>query len=259
MDLFIDKYVICGSCSNPETKLKTKGGLVRLHCISCGHETAADAKHKFSDFLVKEIKKTSESGEGKKAKKQAKKGKKEEEEEDDASLFKSSTDASAVKQRKKMLLGEQGASKEKVVDWKEELRKSLRSNEILSKERIQDFRNKLLLSPDDIAKLMLEVCVDDPSLRQVLPFAKRFKSYFSDRRSQRSLVTALVELITSKFEDKISKLPNVLKAFYDNDCLEEDVILEWYENADVSDDKSKEAKLSVVGLVNWLKDTEEEN
>jgi len=257
LDIFIDKYILCGKCHNPETKLKTKSGLVYLNCISCGYETLADIKHKFADFLGKELKKA--SGLDKKKEKKEKKTKKEEEEEDDASLFKNSTDVSAVKQRKKMLLGDQGSSKEKSVDWKEEFKRSLKSNEILSKEKIQEFRNRLLCSPDDIAKIMVEVCIDDTPLRQVIPFAKRFGSYFNDRRSQRSLINAIVDLIITKFDTLIPKLPNVVKGFYDLDCMEEDVILEWYENADVSDDKVKDAKISLTGLCNWLKEAEEEN
>jgi len=57
LDIFIDKYVLCGKCSNPETRLIKKGGLIHLECISCGFKTMADAKHKFSDFLLKELKK----------------------------------------------------------------------------------------------------------------------------------------------------------------------------------------------------------
>jgi len=156
-----------------------------------------------------------------------------------------------------MLLGDQSSSKEKAVDWKEEFRKILKTNEPLPKEKIQEFRNKMLWSPDDIAKFMVEVCIDDNPLKQIIPFAKRFKGYFNDRRSQRSLISAIIDLFIVKLDYHIPKLPNIIKGFYDYDCLEEDVIIEWYDSADVSDDKVKEAKLTLVALVTWLKEEEE--
>src|SRR5437016_5698698 len=48
LDLFIDKFVLCGSCRNPETIVVPSKGQVKLRCISCGNETQCDPKHKLT-------------------------------------------------------------------------------------------------------------------------------------------------------------------------------------------------------------------
>ena len=54
LDLFIDKFVLCASCRNPETFIVPSKGIVKLRCISCGNETVCDAKHKLTDFILKD-------------------------------------------------------------------------------------------------------------------------------------------------------------------------------------------------------------
>jgi len=53
----------------------------------------------------------------------------------------------------------------------------------------------------------------------------------------------------------IKKAALILKAFYDNDILEEDVILDWYD----SGVKSQEIRNEIAVFVNWLREAEEES
>lgn len=51
---FINKYVLCGSCSNPETELSvTKDQMINRTCKACGKITIADMRHKFAQFIIK--------------------------------------------------------------------------------------------------------------------------------------------------------------------------------------------------------------
>lgn len=268
LDIFIDKFVLCKKCKNPETNLITKGGNIYLHCISCGHEGMGDMKHKFSDYITKEIKKRNVSSEDssskkKSSKKTGSKKTKVEEEEDDPTLFQNSTKEEDVKKRRKMLLGESGPSKEKGVSWwKSEFKKLLEGNEKISRERFIEFRNKTLWTPDDLTKFMVETCINENLLKQVVPFGKRFKDYFGEKRTQRSLINSVMEVIGNKFPQFVDRIAQIIKGFYDLDCLEEDVILEWYETTDPGSEKNIEKindlKLGMVQLVNWLKNAEEE-
>lgn len=61
LDGFIDKFVLCGSCKNPETEILLlsagKGGgkgedIVR-DCKACGERTGVDMRHKLTTFIVK--------------------------------------------------------------------------------------------------------------------------------------------------------------------------------------------------------------
>ncbi|SAM86031.1 probable TIF5-translation initiation factor eIF5 [Ustilago bromivora] len=54
LDSFIDKFVLCGDCKNPETDLKIlKDGDILRNCKACGKRTGVDMKHKLTTFIVK--------------------------------------------------------------------------------------------------------------------------------------------------------------------------------------------------------------
>lgn len=53
LDGFINKFVLCGSCKNPETEIDiTKDDLAR-GCKACGQSTLMDLRHKLSLFILK--------------------------------------------------------------------------------------------------------------------------------------------------------------------------------------------------------------
>ncbi|PWN91897.1 hypothetical protein FA10DRAFT_300462 [Acaromyces ingoldii] len=54
LDGFIDKFVLCGDCKNPETDLKiTKDGMVLRDCKACGKRSDVDMRHKLTTFITK--------------------------------------------------------------------------------------------------------------------------------------------------------------------------------------------------------------
>ncbi len=65
LDGFINKFVLCKSCKNPETEFKIKDGRILLDCKACGQRTQADIRHKLSGFILK-----NESAGGKKKNKE---------------------------------------------------------------------------------------------------------------------------------------------------------------------------------------------
>lgn len=54
LDVFIDKFVLCGECKNPETDLAVKGkeGIIRRNCKACGAVTTVDMRHKLTNFII---------------------------------------------------------------------------------------------------------------------------------------------------------------------------------------------------------------
>jgi len=51
---FIDKFVLCASCKNPETDLYiTKDQTIYRDCKACGHRADVDMKHKLTTFILK--------------------------------------------------------------------------------------------------------------------------------------------------------------------------------------------------------------
>jgi len=54
LDGFIEKFVLCKSCKNPETDLViTKNETILRNCKACGEHTDVDMRHKLTTFIVK--------------------------------------------------------------------------------------------------------------------------------------------------------------------------------------------------------------
>ncbi|MBW0481364.1 hypothetical protein O181_021079 [Austropuccinia psidii MF-1] len=55
LDVFIDKFVLCTSCKNPETELMIVGRneLIWKDCKACGHRGEVDNRHKLCTFILK--------------------------------------------------------------------------------------------------------------------------------------------------------------------------------------------------------------
>lgn len=54
LDGFINKFVLCGSCKNPETEIIiTKDQDLVRDCKACGKRTPMDLRHKLSSFILK--------------------------------------------------------------------------------------------------------------------------------------------------------------------------------------------------------------
>lgn len=56
LDAFIDKFVLCASCKNPETELLITTGRnenIQRDCKACGARTDIDMRHKLTTFILK--------------------------------------------------------------------------------------------------------------------------------------------------------------------------------------------------------------
>ncbi|KLO06315.1 hypothetical protein SCHPADRAFT_910418 [Schizopora paradoxa] len=65
---FIDKFVLCGACRNPETDLiivknkETRSEDIIRECKACGASTAVDMRHKLTPYIVKNPPTTNKKG-----------------------------------------------------------------------------------------------------------------------------------------------------------------------------------------------------
>ena len=53
LDGFINRFVLCKSCKNPETDVKIDSDRILLDCKACGQRTAVDLRLKLSGFILK--------------------------------------------------------------------------------------------------------------------------------------------------------------------------------------------------------------
>lgn len=68
LDGFINKFVLCGSCKNPETEIViTKDQDLVRDCKACGKRTPMDLRHKLSSFILKNPPESMNSGKRKAA------------------------------------------------------------------------------------------------------------------------------------------------------------------------------------------------
>ena len=69
LDTFISKFVLCGSCKNPETEIViTKDSDLVRDCKACGKRTPMDLRHKLSSFILKNPPESMKDGSKKKKK-----------------------------------------------------------------------------------------------------------------------------------------------------------------------------------------------
>lgn len=74
LDGFIQKFVLCKKCKNPETDVQIKDGNITLDCKACGQRSEVDARLKLSSFILKHApKKGKKDKSTKKAERRAKK------------------------------------------------------------------------------------------------------------------------------------------------------------------------------------------
>lgn len=69
LDGFIDKFVLCRACKNPETDLviQPKTDMIIRDCKACGQRTDVDMRHKLTTFILKNPPKLSKSKKSAKA------------------------------------------------------------------------------------------------------------------------------------------------------------------------------------------------
>ena len=53
LDGFIQKFVLCKKCKNPETDVQIKDGSITLDCKACGQRSDVDGRLKLSSFILK--------------------------------------------------------------------------------------------------------------------------------------------------------------------------------------------------------------
>ncbi|CAG8632188.1 26930_t:CDS:2 [Gigaspora margarita] len=114
------------------------------------------------------------------------------------------------------------------------------------------------LSKSQLFNILLPSMYDDATWETVNKDLTRkeklFKTFVRSSQDQVIFLRSWDKFITQRNTSLLPKAPLLFKAFYDNDYVEEDSVLEWYDQAKVSSDVKKKCEV----FVNWLKNAEEE-
>jgi len=298
LDGFIKKFVLCPECDNPETVLavQTKKSILSQSCKACGYSGVIKGGHRLITYIIKNPPGVNPASlgksltEGKRSKRNKKmngdaNGDGDEQQDDDNDWHDSgngkdndddddwSVDVSeaAVRARqqdlsdgvKSLALTEDSEKPEKDrVDifykfFESKLKNGgkLDDKELLREAERLDVRAKAGL-------ILAELLFDGTILTQVKTHRIILLRFCHENTKCQKYLLGGIEKIIDLHKDQIlMKVPIILKAFYDLDILEEEVLLDWHSKVSkkyVSKELSAEIHTKAEPFIKWLKEAEEE-
>lgn len=302
LDGFIEKFVLCPDCDNPETVLQvvdTRKEKIGQSCKACGYNGFIHMQHRLITFICKNPPHESSATPSKKDLKGRRKQKGHQNGEtspthnpmqpsengienpdfnkepvaaadDDWSV---DTSEEAVQQRMGNLTsGVKGLALTDDSEKPQEERfylfysfvKARKESNTLEKSVKEVVAEADRLDIKDKAVLALsEVLFDKTMVSQIPKFRAVFLRFVhGNHKAQKYLLGAFELLVGQSFPGELMpKAAHILKAFYDADLLEEEVILQWSEKVSkkyVSKEVCTQIHAKVAPFIKWLKEAEEE-
>ncbi|KAK3746126.1 hypothetical protein QZH41_008825 [Actinostola sp. cb2023] len=293
LDGFIEKFVLCSKCENPETALKVdKIERIMQTCSACGHRSIINLQHRLITYICKNPPQGLDAiATPSKKDKKDRKGKKHQngdtspthspQENGEVNKFdipvvnntsddgKWSVDTSeaAVQQRMKDLSsGVKGITFTDDLERPEEQRfnmfyqyvkKSKQENSVDNSGKDFVAEAERLDVKDKAVLAMAELLFDCKMLQQIPKYRLHFLRFVhGNPKAQKYLLGAFEMLVGESYpEELMPKAAHILKAFYDNDILEEEVLVS---KKYVTKEVSSQIHDKVKPFIEWLKQAEEE-
>lgn len=294
LDGFIKRYVLCSHCYNPETTLSVnqKKGIISLTCKACGHTGTINSQDKLTTYIIK-CPPTQPSTPGASVSKRKKKekdstGKKNGDnsnsqqdsgEENDNEQNGDDDDDGDWCENPEIVGADDLTGGAQKLTINSDMDKPI-------KERMQIFydflKDKLSNHPQPDAALQKEIVLESERLdmkekativlceflftnpSKIMEVIKSNKSLFlrftfNNSKSQKYLLRGFEGTCEKYRNELLPRVALILKTFYDEDILEEKVLIEWYDKKKCSVkelgpqifEKSKK-------FIDWLKEAEEE-
>jgi translation initiation factor 5 len=183
----------------------------------------------------------------------------EDDDEDDGVEWSCDTSSEAVKARRREMLPDNVRNILDKAEAKEdafnELKQFVSNNPSGNiAEEVKRLQEKFQIPNSRRAHLLFDVLFKPNVVPDIAPHKQTLQDLiYSDAASQNGALECIEKLCSSKELSK--KAPLIVKQFYDSDIIEEEVILDWYENRLSNPDLKKELKK----LVTWLQEAEEED
>lgn len=295
LDGFIKKFVLCEKCENPETVLKVKKNMIGASCKACGHIYTLDMRHKLTTFIVKnppekDIDSQGSSQTEKKDRKKEKEEKKkggnknggsDENNEDDDwgddaddGVWISDTSAEAIAKRaqEQLTSGISGLVIDSDMERTEEERiniffkyvqvkkgmiNSAVAKEILAEAERLEIKNKAPV-------VLCELLFNDKMFKekQINKYAKLLLRFTHENpKGQKYLIGGIEKTVESFEAALLPKVPHIFKELFEEDVLEEEVILEWAKKVskkNVSKELAQKIHDKAAPFIKWLQEAEEE-
>lgn len=285
LDGFIEKFVLCKACENPETYMTVKREKIYMTCTACGETSLLTTNHRLITYVTKnpppvigvtgasKIKTKSSHSE-----KNDEKGSTEEFNKtadtfvENVNEVEWSLDTSehAVKKRMEELSGAV-----LLMTMNNDVEKSIDQRCLIFDSFLKKYSDEFI---NNIKEILFEF--DRLELKEygVFIFVKNFfnADILNQLKKNQSLIIKLInnkkksmlyllhaiEIVLSIHSEILNKSPFILKFLYDEEIVDEDVIIEWANKADSTFIEKKVLdeifKASNV-FINWLKTAEEES
>ncbi|KAI8852116.1 domain found in IF2B/IF5-domain-containing protein [Chytridium lagenaria] len=265
LDGFINRFVLCGSCKNPETDLIIKGDDITRSCQACGANTPVDIRHKLCVFISKNPPITKKSslkahpsvkGAGSLATPDTASNDSNGDEDEGMAFDIGDMDVNGSGTIN---------GKDDDDDWGQD------TSEAAVRKRLQELAVGGAEGDDDpleqFAEYVTSHVADDAGI-----IAKAAELSIRDdkvcvvlaqsEKCQKGLLGGIERLVGVVHTSLLGKTPLILKAFYDADLIEESVILAWGEKASkkfVERKMAKEIRTKAEPFLKWLKEAEEDD
>ncbi|KAK2707739.1 hypothetical protein QYM36_015440 [Artemia franciscana] len=286
---FISRFVLCPQCENPETVLScnAKKQTISQSCKACGHQGLLETRHKLTTYILKNPPEVDPTVQGasltESQKKGGRKGKKEEDSgakngdatvkennfgDDEDVEWSEDVSADAVKKRQEEL-----AAGVKALAVCEDAEKSEKERADIFYSYVKQRKAAGVLNQANVCKdilleaerlelkekaplVLVEVLLSTNILTELKTFKKLFMRFTMDsEKAQRSLLGGIEHLIELHYSALLPKVPHILKALYDEDIVEENVLIDWG-NKPSKKFVSKEINAAILEkakpLIQWL-------
>jgi len=253
LDKFIEKYVVCKQCRNPETELTVKGEIITSKCRACGKTSNTDMSHKLSTYILKNApgQKQGQTTAQKKAQpgQVPQKVEKKEAVKEDEVQWSTDTSQSAVEARRRELLGARDRLSQKEEEdsntAKQEtlnipagtnpipILKAYFKTEPEEEDCVQKMKSlveKHQWSETTMLKYIFAALFSDADMKTDFYKKAHILSYFSTTEKEMKIILYCLEKHIESNKKILDFLPHVLNGFYETCILDEERLLKWYSN-----------------------------
>jgi len=290
LDGFIQRFVLCGSCKNPETDLTLSGGVIVRVCQACGQRSDCDMRHKLTSYIVKNPPKNKKKAYKKPrsgtaspstsdAAKQEKAGSDDEltrqieedladlpDVQDDDDDWAEDTSAAAAASRMKALALGVGpdvlAADEEGDDQMDEFANFLAENPSANAAEIFKEADNYGISQSKVVAIYVQTVFDENVLEQLPKKYSVLKKLAKSEKQQKALLGGLERLVGVVHKELLSKTSVILMQLYQNEVLDEEVALEWGQKRSkkyVDKETSKAIRKHAKQFLDWLEEADEED
>ncbi|CAE6426123.1 unnamed protein product [Rhizoctonia solani] len=290
LDAFIDKFVLCAECKNPETDLivDSRTENISRDCKACGARTDVDMRHKLTTFIIKNPPKKAKREKKSKGEAKEKEGGSAEEESEDEFTKKLKAEAAELPTAEQAARG--GADEE----W------SLATSDAAVKARQREMAGLTLVDSDEeangadpyselavwlegnrsssaidiykkiedcgierkhkTAEILGRALFTENIEKEIPNYGALFAKIVTSEKHQKSLLGGVERFVGVEHPNLIPAVPKILMAFYQADVLEEEVIIQWGTHVSkkyVDRDVSKRVRKAADPFIKWLNEADD--